>query len=121
MKFLELKKKEDLCAKARKLKKEKPDLSLIVVDYLGLIASDEKKKRRAESRQLEIAEMTRTLKELARELDIPIILLCQLSRKVEDRGEGSTDIIVIGKHKPALHDNQSFEQFPFFTGNISCF
>lgn len=80
----------DLCAKARKLKKEQPDLAMIVVDYLGLIASDNKRKGRNDSRQLEIQEYTRALHELARELRIPIVLLCQLNRKVEDRGEGST-------------------------------
>lgn len=81
----------DLVAKARKLKAEEPDLGLLVVDYLGLIASDAKQnKKRFDSRSLEIQEYTRTLHELARELKIPIIVLCQLNRKVEDRGEGGT-------------------------------
>lgn len=81
----------DLVAKARKLKSEQPDLGLIVIDYLGLITSDNKRNRkRFESRQLEIQEYTRTLHELARELKIPVVALCQLNRKVEDRGEGGT-------------------------------
>lgn len=80
----------DLCAKARKLKKEQPDLAMIAIDYLGLIASDSKRRGRNDSRQLEIQEYTRALHELARELHIPIVLLCQLNRKIEDRGEGST-------------------------------
>ena len=81
----------DLVAKARKLKSEQPDLGLLVIDYLGLIATDNKRKnRKFDSRQLEIQEYTRTLHELARELHIPIVVLCQLNRKVEDRSEGGT-------------------------------
>jgi len=79
----------DLQAKARKLKAEQPDLALIIIDYIGLIASDGKRKR-YDSRQLEIQEYTRALHELARELKVPIVLLCQLNRKVDDRGEGGT-------------------------------
>lgn len=76
----------DLIAKSRRLKEEHPDLCLIVIDYLGLIASDNSKKgKRYESRQLEIQEYTRQLHELARELDVPIVLLCQLNRNSEDR------------------------------------
>ena len=81
----------DLTAKARKLKAEEPNLGLIIIDYIGLIASDRKRiGKRYESRQLEIQEYTRTLHELARELHVPIVLLCQLNRKVEDRGEGGS-------------------------------
>lgn len=80
----------DIAAKARKLKSEQPNLGLIVIDYLGLIASDTKRHRRFDSRQLEIQEYTRALHELARDLDIPIVLLCQLNRRVEERGEGGT-------------------------------
>lgn len=85
----------DLAAKARKLKAEQPNLGLLIIDYLGLITSDGKRNKRFDSRQLEIQEYTRTLHELARDLDLPIILLCQLNRKVEDRGEGG---------KPRLSD-----------------
>ncbi|MCQ2793930.1 MAG: replicative DNA helicase [Bacilli bacterium] len=80
----------DIIAKARKLKSEQPDLGLIIIDYLGLIASDAKRRGRYDSRQLEIQDYTRSLHELARDLNIPIVLLCQLNRKVEDRGEGGT-------------------------------
>lgn len=81
---------QDLVAKARKLKSEQSDLGLLVIDYLGLISSSGKSKRRYDNRQLEIQEYTRTLHELARDLKIPIILLCQLNRKVEERGESGT-------------------------------
>ncbi|MDH5543212.1 MAG: replicative DNA helicase [Nitrospinota bacterium] len=70
----------DIRAKARRLKAEK-GLDLIVIDYLQLLHSN----TRSENRVLEIGEMTRSLKGLARELEVPIILISQLSRKVEDR------------------------------------
>ena len=78
----------DLEAKAIKLKEKEHNLGLIVIDYLGLISSNENnyKKRLFESRQLEIQDYTRKLHELARKLKLPIILLCQLNRKVDDRG-----------------------------------
>ena len=66
-------------AKLRKLKAQNPDLSLAVIDYLQLIASDLKE------RHLAIAEISRSLKLLARELQIPIIALSQLNRALESR------------------------------------
>ena len=70
----------DICSKCRKLKLEH-DLGLVVIDYLQLIDSNKK----TESRQQEIANISRTLKSLARELNIPIIALSQLNRGVETR------------------------------------
>lgn len=64
---------------ARKLKREK-DIELIIIDYLQLIQSAKR-----ENRNQEISEISRALKLLARELDIPIIALSQLSRSVEMR------------------------------------
>ncbi len=66
-------------AKLRKLKAQNPDLSLAVIDYLQLIASDQRE------RHLAIAEISRSLKLLARELQIPIIALSQLNRALESR------------------------------------
>ncbi len=74
----------DLRAKARRLKQKDPRLSLIVIDYLQLMHQ----KGKVESRQLEVAEISRSLKQLAKELDVPIIALSQLSRKVEERKGG---------------------------------
>ncbi|MFZ7102945.1 MAG: replicative DNA helicase [Peptococcaceae bacterium] len=68
----------EIRAKTRRLKAEK-GLDLIVIDYLQLMSSG----RRSESRQQEISEISRSLKALARELDVPIIALSQLSRAVE--------------------------------------
>lgn len=70
----------DICSKCRKLKIEQ-DLGLVVIDYLQLIES----KGRIESRQQEIANISRSLKSLARELKIPVIALSQLNRGVETR------------------------------------
>ncbi len=66
-------------AKLRKLKAQNPNLSLAVIDYLQLIASDQRE------RHLAIAEISRSLKLLARELQIPIIALSQLNRALESR------------------------------------
>jgi replicative DNA helicase len=74
----------DLRAKARRLKQRDPRLSLIIIDYLQLMHQ----KGRVESRQLEVAEISRALKQLAKELEVPIIALSQLSRKVEERKGG---------------------------------
>ena len=71
-----------LCAKARRLHKE-VGLSLIVVDYLQLIRSPAYKN----SREQEIADISRTLKSLAKELKLPIIALAQLNRSVESRND----------------------------------
>lgn len=70
-------------AKCRRLKKQE-GLGLIVIDYLQLIASAGRGKP-GENRQQEVSEISRMLKQLARELDVPIIALSQLSRNVEQR------------------------------------
>jgi replicative DNA helicase len=73
----------EIRAKARMLKARK-QLDLIVIDYLQLM---EESGRRAENRQQEIAMISRHLKALARELEVPVIALSQLSRAVERREE----------------------------------
>jgi len=67
-------------AKCRRLKKSH-DLGLVIVDYLQLIQG----RRSAESRQIEISEISRMLKALAKDLNVPVVALSQLNRKVEDR------------------------------------
>lgn len=66
--------------KARRLKREK-GIELIIIDYLQLMSGD----RRTENKQQEVSEISRQIKLLARELDIPIIALSQLSRGLEAR------------------------------------
>lgn len=72
----------DLKAKARRLKKEK-DVKIIVIDYLQLLRSH----RKVENRQQEVAEISRGLKALAKELEIPVVALAQLSRQAEMRAD----------------------------------
>ena len=71
----------DLKAKARRLKQQK-NIELIVIDYLQLMRSDEGS---VKNREQEISHISRSLKGLAKELEIPIIALAQLSRAVEQR------------------------------------
>jgi replicative DNA helicase len=71
----------EIRAKARRLKSRLGDLGLIVVDYMQLMSG----RGSAESRQVEVSEMSRGLKILARELETPIIALSQLSRGLEGR------------------------------------
>lgn len=72
----------DVQDKTRKLKANNDDLCLVIVDYLNLLSIG----GRSESRQQEVAEISRGLKALARELKVPVIALAQLSRAVEQRG-----------------------------------
>jgi replicative DNA helicase len=74
----------ELRAKARRLKQKDPRLALVIVDYLQLMHQ----KGRVENRQLEVSEISRSLKALAKELDIPVIALSQLNRKIEERRGG---------------------------------
>ena len=70
----------EIRAKARRLK-QKHGLGLVIVDYLQLMSGP----RRSENRQQEISEISRSLKILARELEVPVIAVSQLSRAVEAR------------------------------------
>lgn len=81
----------EVLSKCRRLKREH-GLDLVMIDYLQLMSGD--KKSKDANRQNEIAEMTRNLKIAARELQVPIILLSQLSRDIEKRVD----------HRPILSD-----------------
>jgi replicative DNA helicase len=81
----------EMRAKCRRLKAEQ-GLDMVVVDYLQLMSAG---KSRFESRQQEISSISRGLKGLAKELDIPVIALSQLSRAPEQR---------TGDHRPQLSD-----------------
>ena len=70
----------EIRAKCRRLKQERNNLGLIVIDYLQLIEGNGR-----ESRQQEVSEISRNLKKLAKELSVPVIALSQLSRGVEQR------------------------------------
>ena len=79
----------ELRSKCRKYKMEN-NLGLIIIDYLQLMSGS----GRTESRQQEISDISRSLKALARELDVPVVTLSQLSRAVEQRPD----------HRPMLSD-----------------
>ena len=89
-----------LAARARRLKRQK-GLDLLIIDYLQLLSGSSRK--RNENRVQELTEITTTLKALAKELEVPIIALSQLSRAVEQRDD---------KHPQLadLRDSGSIEQ-----------
>ena len=81
----------EMRAKCRRLKVEK-NLGLVVIDYLQLMSAPAS--ARPESRQLEISEISRSLKGLAKEIHVPMLVAAQLSRAVESRKD----------HRPMLSD-----------------
>jgi replicative DNA helicase len=90
---------EDLVTKAKKLKNDIGDLALIVVDYIGKINVHLK----TENKVLEIDRITGTLKQLAKDLQVPILALAQVNRHVEDRDSGIPEL-------SNLKDSGSIEQ-----------
>ena len=109
----------DLRSRARRLKREE-NIGLLIVDYLQLMQGP----RRSENRQQEISYITQSLKALAKELDIPIIALSQLSRAVESRTDKRPVIsdlresgaieqdadLVIFLYRPFVYDNKKVEE-----------
>lgn len=108
----------ELRAKSRRIKAEH-GLGLVVVDYLQLMRT-----RKQENRQQEISEISRSLKGLARELDVPIIAMSQLSRAVEQRQdrrpmlsdlresgaiEQDADVVIFLYTEPELEQNNLIE------------
>jgi len=81
----------EMRAKARRLAAEQKQLDLIIVDYLQLMSGSAK---RVESRQQEVSQISRELKGLAKELNVPLVALSQLSRAPESRSD----------HRPQLAD-----------------
>jgi replicative DNA helicase len=81
----------EMRAKARRLAAEQKKLDLIIVDYLQLMSGSS---RRVESRQQEVSQISRELKGLAKELNVPLVALSQLSRAPESRSD----------HRPQLAD-----------------
>lgn len=73
----------EIRAKCRVLKQSEAGLGLVVIDYLQLLSTG----KRSESRQQEVSELSRSLKLLAKELDVPVIALSQLNRAAEQRAD----------------------------------
>jgi replicative DNA helicase len=84
----------ELRAKCRKLKAQY-DISMIIIDYLQLMSGDKSGGGASGNREQEISSISRGLKQLAKELGVPVIALSQLSRSVEQRG---------GDKRPQLSD-----------------
>lgn len=82
----------ELRAKCRRMKK-KHDIQLVIIDYLQLMTAGTNKG--GGNREQEISQISRSIKEIAKELNVPVIALSQLSRSVEQRG---------GDKKPVLSD-----------------
>ena len=80
---------ERIAANARRLKLRQ-DIQLVVIDYLQLIEPD----NRRDPRQEQVAQISRRLKHLARELEVPVVALAQVNRAAEDRQD----------HRPRLSD-----------------
>jgi replicative DNA helicase len=106
----------EIRAKARRLKQQ-ADLRLVVVDYLQLMTSG----KRVESRQAEVAEFSRGIKLLAKELDVPVVAVSQLNRSPEQRQdkipqlsdlresgqlEQDSDVVIL-VHRPDAFDRDS--------------
>ena len=108
----------EIRAKARRLKAKHNGLGLIVIDYLQLMSGNN-----SESRQLEISEISRNLKILARELEVPVMALSQLSRKLEERSDKRPQLsdlresgaieqdadVVLFLHRPEVYRNEKGE------------
>jgi replicative DNA helicase len=104
----------EIRAKARRLKAKYGGIGLIVIDYLQLMSGSN-----TESRQLEVSEISRNLKILARELEVPVMALSQLSRQLETRQDKRPQLsdlresgsleqdadIVMFLHRPEMYRN----------------
>ncbi len=97
----------EIRAKARRLKAE-VDVRLVIVDYLQLMRGSSS---RVENRQQEIAEISRSLKALAKELNVPVIALSQLSRVSEQRGENSRPILSDLRESGAIEQDADVVMF----------
>ncbi|MBM3314676.1 replicative DNA helicase, partial [candidate division WOR-3 bacterium] len=84
----------DIRARARRLRSEQKGLGLVVIDYLQLMEAHADR-RRERNRQQEISDISRALKAMAKELNVPVVAISQLSRAPETRG---------GDKKPQLSD-----------------
>jgi len=106
----------EIRAKCRRLK-QRNDLKFVIIDYLQLMSSP----KRVENRQQEVSEMSRSLKLLAKELDVPVVALSQLNRGPEQRTdkkpllsdlresgsiEQDSDVVIL-LHREDLYERES--------------
>ena len=98
----------EILSRSRKLKREQPELGLIVIDYLQLMKADQSNP----SRVNEISEISRATKALAKELDIPVLALSQLNRASETR-TNKVPILADMRDSGALEQDADLVIFPF--------
>ena len=98
----------EIRAKCRKLKMEK-NIGLVVIDYLQLITASSSKKNA--SREQEISEISRSLKILAKELDVPVIALSQLSRSAEKRQDDKRPMLSDLRESGAIEQDADIVMF----------
>ena len=97
----------EIRAKCRRLANSEKGLGLVVIDYLQLVTSGSK---RNESRQVEVSEISRSLKTMALELDVPVIALAQLSRNAEKR-ENSQPMLADLRESGSLEQDADLVMF----------
>lgn len=97
----------EIRTKCRKLKMEK-DIGLVVIDYLQLITASGKKNA---SREQEISEISRSLKILAKELNVPVIALSQLSRSAEKRQDDKRPMLSDLRESGAIEQDADIVMF----------
>ena len=90
----------DIASRIRHLKARHPEVRLVIIDYLQLMHGD----RKRESRQVEVSDISRSMKLMARDFELPVIALAQLSRAVESRSDGTGGRKKVAAPRPKLSD-----------------
>ena len=98
----------EILSRSRKLKRENPDLGLIIIDYMQLMRAD----TRNDNRVSEMNEISRSLKALAKEIDVPVIALSQLNRAPETR-TGKRPVLADLKDSGAIEQDADIVTFVF--------
>ena len=98
----------EILSRSRKLKRENPDLGLIIIDYMQLMNADNKN----DNRVSEMSEISRSLKALAKEIDVPVIALSQLNRAPETR-TGKRPVLADLKDSGAIEQDADIVTFVF--------
>ena len=98
----------EILSRSRKLKRENPDLGLIIIDYMQLMRADTKN----DNRVSEMSEISRSLKALAKEIDVPVVALSQLNRAPETR-TGKRPVLADLKDSGAIEQDADIVSFVF--------
>ena len=98
----------EILSRSRKLKREHPDLGVIIIDYMQLMKADTKN----DNRVSEMSEISRSLKALAKEIDVPVVALSQLNRAPETR-TGKRPVLADLKDSGAIEQDADIVTFVF--------